>query len=122
VRRVLHRIGDFALPLDTFTQANEELAVNFALCEALVRQEAVALTPTETKLLYILMRAAGRMVTTNFLIRRLWPSEPPQGLEDRLRVHIHRLRNKIEQTPTEPEYIISRRNKGYLFAYEAPKL
>ncbi len=122
VRRVLRRIGDFALPLDSYTRAGDELAVNFARCQAIVRQEVVVLTPTETKLLYILMRSAGRLVTTGFLIRRLWPDESPRTHEDRLRVYVHRLRQKIEPFPNEPKYIISRRNKGYLFTYEAPKL
>lgn len=122
IRRVLHRIGNFAFPLTSYTQATPELAVNFARCEAIVQQKPVSLTPTETKLLYILMRAAGRLVTTGFLIRRLWPGETPQAHEDRLRVYVHRLRGKIEPSPDEPQYILSRRNKGYIFSYEAAKL
>ncbi len=121
VRRVLHRMGDFILPLERYTQADENLAVNFVRGEAIVRQETVMLTPTETKLLYLLMRAAGRLVTANYLIRRLWPEEAPKAHEDRLRVYVHRLRGKIELSPTEPHYIISRRNKGYIFTYEGSK-
>ena len=49
----------------------------------------VSLTPTETKLLYILMRSAGHTVNTDFILRRLWPLEP--AFEDRLHVHMHRL-------------------------------
>jgi DNA-binding response OmpR family regulator len=119
VRRVLRRIGDFTIPLDSFTKVDDDLAVNFALCEAVVRKETIQLTPTETKLLYILMRSAGKLVTTNFIIRRLWPEDSPRTHEDRLRVYVHRLRNKIEVEPTEPKYILSRRRKGYVFAYEA---
>lgn len=121
VRRVLHRLGEFALPLESYTRADADLAVNFVRGEAVVRQEKVMLTPTETKLLYLLMRSAGRLLTTNYLIRRLWPDDAPRSHEDRLRVYIHRLRNKIELSPTEPHYIISRRNKGYIFTYEASK-
>lgn len=121
VRRVLHRLGDFALPLESYTRANGDLAVNFVRGEAIVRQEKVMLTPTETKLLYLLMRAAGRLVTTNYLIRRLWPEDAPKAHEDRLRVYVHRLRGKIELSPTEPHYIISRRNKGYIFTHEGSK-
>lgn len=122
VRRVLRRMGDFAFDLDSFTQADDELSVNFVRCEAQVRQEMVTLTPTETKLLYILMRSAGRLVTTSYLIRRLWPAELNKSHEDRLRVYVHRLRNKIELVPTEPKYILSKRSKGYIFANEALKL
>ncbi|HRQ38714.1 MAG TPA: response regulator transcription factor [Chloroflexota bacterium] len=121
VRRVLYRLGDFAFPLESYTQADANLAVNFVRGEAIVRQETVMLTPTETKLLYLLMRTAGRLVTSNYLIRRLWPEDSPKSHEDRLRVYVHRLRNKIELSPTEPQYILSRRNKGYIFTYEGSK-
>jgi len=121
VRRVLRRIGNFTIPLTGYTRADDEFAVNFAKCEAIVRGETVTLTPTETKLLYILMRSAGKLVPSNFIIRRLWPDDSHKNHEDRLRVYIHRIRNKIEVEPTEPKYILSRRRKGYLFAYEVPK-
>jgi DNA-binding response OmpR family regulator len=121
VRRVLRRIGDFAIPLADYTRSNEEFAVNFVKCEAIVRENVVPLTPTETKLLYILMRSAGKLVPSSFIIRRLWPEDTHKNHEDRLRVYVHRLRSKIEVEPTEPKYILSRRRKGYLFAYEASK-
>ena len=73
----------------------------------------MALTPTETKLLYILMRNAGRIVTTDFLLRRLWPLE--EVFEDALRVHVHRLRHKIEPVPSQPRYVLTERGVGYKF-------
>jgi len=121
VRRVLRRIGDFSIPLAGYTQVDEDLAVNFALCSVMVREETITLTPTETKLLYILMRSAGKLVATSFIVRRLWPEDLAKSHEDRLRVYVHRLRSKIEVDPTEPKYILSRRRKGYIFAYEARK-
>jgi DNA-binding response OmpR family regulator len=78
-----------------------------------INGEDVSLTPTETKLLYILMRNAGRTVTTDFILRRLWPLEA--AYEDRLRVYVHRLRRKIEDTHSEPTYILSERGTGYTF-------
>lgn len=116
VRRVLRSIGSFALKLERLTRVDERLTVNFAACEVLINGAPVSLTPTETKLLYILMRDAGKLVTTDFLLRRLWPHE--LAYQDRLRVYVHRLRSKIEESPIEPRYVISRRNKGYLFMPE----
>jgi DNA-binding response OmpR family regulator len=49
----------------------------------------------------------------DFLLRRLWPLE--EVFEDTLRVHIHRLRRKIEPTPREPLYIVTERGVGYRF-------
>lgn len=113
VRRVLRRMGDYAYTLDASTKIDERLMVNFPNREALVEGEAVSLTPTETKLLYILVRNAGRIVTTEFLLNRIWPLQDAQ--EDRLHVHVHRLRRKIESNPNEPSYIVAERGTGYRF-------
>ena len=113
VRRVLRRIGDFAYSLKPQIVVDEYLQVNFSEKHVVIGQKVISLTPTETKLLYILMRNAGRTVTTDFILRRLWPFENVQG--DRLRVYIHRLRNKIERQPRDPNYILSQRGVGYAF-------
>jgi DNA-binding response OmpR family regulator len=114
VERVLRRIGDFAYTLDPVTQVDDRLAVDLTHQQAIVDGQPVDLTPTETKLLYILMRNAGRTVTTDFLLRRLWPLE--EVFEDALRVHVHRLRQKIEPVPGRPCYIVTERGQGYRFA------
>lgn len=113
VQRVLRRIGDFAYALDPVMRVDDRLAVDFAHQQAVVDEQPVPLTPTETKLLYILMRNAGRIVTTDFLLRRLWPLE--EVFEDTLRVHVHRLRQKIEPTLVQPRYIVTERGVGYSF-------
>jgi DNA-binding response OmpR family regulator len=114
VQRVLRRMGDFAYTLDPLVRVDERLAINFPHQQALVEEQTTALTPTETKLLYILMRNAGRTVTNDFLLRRLWPME--EVFEDTLRVHVHRLRNKIEVNPNKPRYVMTDRGNGYRFA------
>lgn len=114
VRRVLRRIGDFAYTLSAETIVDEHLTVSFPFQRIYVDGNEIPLTPTETKLLYILMRNAGQTVTTDFILRRLWPMETVY--EDRLRVYVHRLRRKLESRPEEPRYIISQRGVGYSFA------
>lgn len=113
VERVLRRIGDFAYTLKPVIQIDGRLSVDIAHQRAIVGGESAELTPTETKLLYILMRNAGRTVTTDFLLRRLWPLE--QVFEDTLRVHVHRLRQKIELDPSKPCYVVTERSVGYRF-------
>lgn len=112
VQRVLRRMGDFAYTLDPLTKVDQRLMIDFSQRTAFVDGEPVSLTPTETKLLYILMRNAGQTVTTDFILRRLWPLEP--AYEDRLHVHMHRLRRKIEDK-SQPPYIVSERGTGYIF-------
>jgi DNA-binding response OmpR family regulator len=115
VRRVLRRLGKFAFDLSYLTQVDDHLIVNFAQCEVVISGQQVSLTPTENKLLYILMRSAGQPLTTNFLLRRLWPFDSHVRNEERLRVYIHRLRTKIELLPDKPTYVLSKRGKGYAF-------
>jgi DNA-binding response OmpR family regulator len=113
VQRVLRRIGNFTYTLEQMTCVDERLAVDFSRQQARVDGRCVPLTPTETKLLYLLIRNAGHTVTTDFLLRRLWPLE--EVFEDTLRVHIYRLRQKIEPAPAQPRYIVTERGFGYSF-------
>ena len=113
VNRVLRRIGDFGYTLDRLVAVDDRLVVDFYNQRVLIDSSPVAVTPIESKLLYILMRNAGRTTSTNFLLRRLWPLE--EVFEDTLRVHIHRLRQKIEANPSKPRYIVTERGQGYSF-------
>jgi DNA-binding response OmpR family regulator len=113
VQRVLRRMGDYNYTLEATTRIDARLFVNFPNREAIVEGKSVSLTPTEAKLLYILVRNAGRIVTTKFLLDRIWPLQNAQ--EDRLHVHIHRLRRKIEADHNDPVYILAERGIGYSF-------
>lgn len=114
VRSVLRRMGTFAYELGALTQVDERLSIDFPNRKAIIYDQKKSLTPTETKLLYILMRSAGHTVNTDFILRRLWPNEP--AFEDRLHVHLHRLRRKIEdKDKSRPRYIVSERGLGYVF-------
>jgi DNA-binding response OmpR family regulator len=113
IERVCRRIGDFGYTLQPVVRVDDHLSVDFAHQRALVEEKPVQLTGTESKLLYVLMRQAGRVVPTEHLLRRLWPSD--EVFEDTLRVHVHRLRAKIEPEPSRPRYILTERGVGYLF-------
>ncbi len=113
VNRILKRIGNFAYTLTPRTQVDEQLQVDFQKQKIYVDERCVSLTPTETKLLYILMRNAGETVTTSFILRRMWPFE--KAYEDRLRVCVYRLRRKLGTGLKKQDYIQSRRGIGYRF-------
>jgi len=116
VQRVLRRIGDFKYTLAPETRVDKRLSVDFAGQRARVDDTLVELTPTETKLLYLLMRNAGAVVQTDFLLRRLWPEQ--DVFEDSLRVHIRHVRQKIELDPSTPNYVLTERGLGYRFVLE----
>lgn len=113
VERVLRRVGDYNYTWDVETRVDDFLVIDIPHQRALTDGRSVPLTPTETKLIYLLMRNAGHTVTTDFLLRRLWPME--EVYEDTLRVHIHRLRQKIEPAPSRPRYVLTERGVGYSF-------
>jgi DNA-binding response OmpR family regulator len=113
VERALRRIRSFEYTQKQPAAAGETLSVDFAQREATVNGDPIALTPTESNILYILMNNAGRTVTTNILLNSIWPNE--EASEDRLHVHIHRLRSKIENNARQPRYILSERGEGYRF-------
>ncbi len=113
VRRVLRRIGDFSYTLEPVVQIDDHLAIDFVRQKAVASDRPVALTPTETKLLYILMSQAGKTVPTDHILNRLWPDEKAD--ENTLRVHVHRLRQKIERAPSRPRYVVTERGVGYSF-------
>ena len=66
--------------------------------------EQVRLTATETKIIELLMRNAGRIFPAEEIYRRVW-NEPAFSAENTVMVHIRRIREKIELNPKEPEYL-----------------
>jgi DNA-binding response OmpR family regulator len=117
-RRILRRIGNFPYPLETFTRIDDHLSVDFAGGQAIIEGQPVSLTPTETKLLYLLIRSVGNPLNTDYLLRRLWPHDTSH--HERLRVYVHRLRGKLQVNADLPKYIHSVRGVGYVFSVEPP--
>ncbi len=114
-RRLLRRIGDYSYSLKSRVDIDEDLSVEFATRKALVNGRLVELTPIETKLLYLLVRSAGRTLQNAYLLHRLWPVE--EAYEEALRTHVWRLRKKIATDPRR--YVETVRGVGYRF--RAPK-
>ena len=104
----------FQVPkLNNRIQVDEVLQVNFYARKVYVAGKGTrSLTPIETKLLYILMRHAGKIVTNEFLINRLWQDD---SYGDQLHVFVYRIRQKIEPDPKNPVYIQTKRGVGYRF-------
>ncbi len=90
-----------------------ELAINFQNHQVSLRGEPVKLTPVEYKLLYHLVRNAGRVMTHQALLDHVW-GEDYGATTDHLKVFISRLRAKIEPKG-EVRYIETERGLGYRF-------
>jgi two-component system KDP operon response regulator KdpE len=91
-----------------------DLTVDFAAQEVRVRGETVPLTATEYKLLYHLVRNAGRVLRHETLLAKVWGREYVDEV-DYLRVYIRRLRRKLEPDPERPRHILTERGLGYRF-------
>jgi two-component system KDP operon response regulator KdpE len=91
-----------------------DIKIDFKKRQVLVRGTETLLTPTEYNLLVELSINAGKTLTYDNLLSRIW------GLEfvkerDYLYVHINHLREKIESEPQKPRYIVSIPRIGYRF-------
>lgn len=99
------------------TLAFGNLVVDFLQHRVTVDGRSVALTPIEYRLFSYLAQNAGRIVTHNLLLEKVWGREY-LGENNLLKVHINRLRHKIEPDPARPIYIITKTGLGYLFPAE----
>jgi two-component system KDP operon response regulator KdpE len=89
-----------------------ELEVDIPQRRARIRGNPLHLTPVEYGLLITLMRNAGQIVTHDDLLRSVW-GEVYEGDYSVLRVNISRLRQKLEDNPRRPAYIMTVPGEGY---------
>ncbi|HDQ71081.1 MAG TPA: response regulator transcription factor [Chloroflexi bacterium] len=79
--------------------------------------QALELTPTEFKILACLMETPDQIWSPQELVRHAQGYETDAwGARAIIRVHIRRLRKKLEKTPSDPTHIINVRGVGYLFS------
>jgi len=85
-----------------------------------VMGKRVHLTPTEFKLLIVLLENAGRVVTQHDLLEQVWGHE---YVDDKYypRVYISQLRRKVEPDATRPVYILTEHRVGYRFERQSTK-
>jgi len=122
MRAVLRRRGaeegtapaPFAIDLEEDTVEVGDVAVDHQRHEVVVRGEQVQLPLKEFELLALLLEHAGRVLTRDQLIDRVWGSDYV-GDTKTLDVHIKRLRSKVEDDPSNPTRILTIRGLGYKY-------
>jgi len=95
-----------------------ELAVDFAGRNVTVGGEEVNLTATEYELLRVLALDAGRVVTFETLLRRIWAGRENADA-NLVRIFVRNLRRKLGDSATSPEYLFNQRGVGYRMAKPA---
>lgn len=89
-----------------------EVAVDLAARLVTKAKQIVHLTPTEYRLLSVLVANAGKVVTNPQLLRDVWgPSHAQDG--HYLRIYMGHLRQKLEDDPTQPVFLITETAVGY---------
>ena len=89
-----------------------ELVVDYDKHQVLIRGENAKLTVNEYKIVALLGKYAGKVLTYDFIIRELWG---PKARSDNqiLRVNMANIRRKIEDNPGRPQYIFTEVGVGY---------
>lgn len=87
------------------------LEIDYSRKEVFLSGQKICLTPVEYKLLELLSKNAGRTLTYNFIISKIWGS----NIDGRQALHMNMadIRRKIESNPAMPQYILSEINVGY---------
>lgn len=98
----------------TLVKVDDRLSIDFARREVLVDGKRVNLRPTEYRLLYHLVQNAGYVQTHEMLLTKVWGPEYREE-SHYLRLYITYLRQKIEEDPANPRYILTERGVGYRF-------
>jgi DNA-binding response OmpR family regulator len=84
-----------------------------------LKGRSVQLTPHEYALLQALMAFPGRIFTRDELLNHLYPAGEALVIDRVIDVHIGKLRQKIEDNPSTPSYILTARGVGYHFAEDS---
>ncbi len=114
VKAVLRRTEGASGSMHGLIEVDDRLKMDFDRREVWKDGKIVKLRPTEYRLLYHLVQNAGWVVSHDQLLAKVW------GYEYRdephyVRLYINYLREKLEDDPANPRYILTERGVGYRF-------
>lgn len=115
IRRVLSRVDNFSYASGPLLEICGSLKVSYAEQRVIVEGNERHLTPTENALLQVLLKHRGNVVDADTLIERVWRTGVSIQDRNSLRVHMHRLRQKLERESNDPGLIQTERGVGYIF-------
>ena len=113
IRTALRHSQKAAKTLDTENQkfTLSELAIDYSKRIITLAGKEVHLTPIEYKIIVLLSKQVGKVLTHDFIIKEIWG--PYTNENQTLRVNMANIRRKIEKNPAEPRYIITEVGVGY---------
>ena len=93
---------------------DSEISIDFPRHEVIIRGQQVDLSPTEFRLLSVLTKNAGRVMSQGQLLDHVWGQDYAESL-DVVRLYVGYLRRKIEVDPGKPELVETVRGFGYRY-------
>lgn len=92
-----------------------DLVINFEKQKVMLSGESISVTPKEFDLLWLFASDPGKVFSREELLTEVWGYQF-EGYDHTVNSHINRLRNKIEENPSEPKYLKTVWGVGYRFA------
>ncbi len=89
-----------------------DLTIDYDKHQVLIAGENAHLTQNEYKIVALLGKCAGKVLTYDFILKELWGPQS-RGSNQILRVNMANIRRKIEKNPAEPRYIFTEVGVGY---------
>ena len=89
-----------------------KLAIDYARRKIVKDGQPIHLTPIEYKIVVLLSQSAGKVLTRDYMITRVW-GERDEGDDQILRVNMANIRRKLEDNPADPQYILTEVGVGY---------
>ena len=114
IKTILRRMGAPREREESNTITVHDLSVNQDLRSVTLKGKEVNLTAKELDMLRLFITNRGKVYNREQLLEALWSNEYAGDLRT-VDVHIRRLREKIEPTPSKPEYILTKWGVGYYF-------
>ncbi len=115
VGAALRRFTGSYRPEPSESYALGDLTINYAQRLVTLAGRPVQLTATEYRLIFELSVNAGRVLTHNQLLRKVWGLKKPGNL-GALRTHLRRLRSKLGEDASNPTYFFAESKVGYWMA------
>lgn len=113
IRVALRRtVSEHQIENESAVFVNGHLEIDYLANTVFVNGVEVHLTPIEYKLLVVLSKHVGKVLTHNFLLKEIWQNVLQSDVPS-LRVFMATLRKKIEDNPSQPKYIQTHVRVGY---------
>ena len=123
VKSLIRRFEEFAkktndTPIETKELQVGDIRIDIVRRQVFLREEELNMTAQEFELITYLASSPGRVFSRLQLLRAIWQTEN-ENYDQAVNSAIKRIRNKIENDPVKPKYIVTVRGYGYKFAEQS---